>query len=73
MKSNLWFKMMWNDTRLAWNPEDFGGLDAIRINAKNVRILELRQYKNDGIAERNLLILNLPRLNSEGKRAAISK
>ena len=46
MKTNLWFKMMWNDTRLAWNPEDFGGLDTIRINAKNVRILKIQIFES---------------------------
>ena len=44
---------------------------------KALGLLELRQYENDGIAERNLFILNLPRfslaLYSEGKRVSISK
>ena len=28
--------MMWNDPRLVWDPQEFGGMDSIRINAKNV-------------------------------------
>ena len=29
--------MMWTDRRLVWDPQEFGGMDTIRINAKNVR------------------------------------
>ena len=36
--------MYWTDPRLAWNPEDFGGIDTIRINAKNIWIPDITSY-----------------------------
>ena len=36
--------MMWTDPRLAWNPEDFGGIDTIRTNAKNIWIPDITTY-----------------------------
>ena len=37
MTSTVWLEMMWTDRRLVWDPQEFGGMDTIRINAKNVR------------------------------------
>ncbi|ELT94957.1 hypothetical protein CAPTEDRAFT_195270 [Capitella teleta] len=33
---SCWFRYAWNDPRLSWNPEDFGGVTDIRIPTKYI-------------------------------------
>ena len=35
---------MWNDTRLAWNPEDHDGLSSLRIDAHHVWVPDVTVY-----------------------------
>eukprot|EP00093_Oithona_nana_P003230 03230.XXX_9456_10409_1 [CDS] Oithona nana genome sequencing. len=35
---------MWTDHRLVWDPQEFGGMDTIRINAKNLWIPDITTY-----------------------------
>ena len=53
------------------------GLKSLTVVRITDPILELRQYENDGIADRNLFVLNLPRFSLaytvREKSSAISK
>ncbi|XP_014305555.1 neuronal acetylcholine receptor subunit alpha-5-like, partial [Myotis lucifugus] len=31
MTTNVWLKQEWRDVKLRWNPEDYGGIRAIRV------------------------------------------
>ena len=44
MKSSKWLEMMWTDPRLAWTPEEFGGMETIQINAKHIWIPDITTY-----------------------------
>lgn len=32
MKTNVWLQMYWHDYQIQWKPEDYGGIESIRIN-----------------------------------------
>ena len=34
--SDIWMRLMWNDMDLAWNSEDFGGINVLRVNYDDV-------------------------------------
>ena len=36
MTTNLWLKMDWNDNKLRWSPEDFGGLKHVRVPSEKI-------------------------------------
>ena len=46
---------MWTDERLTWNPEDFGGLDRIRIHSKYIWIPDITMYNSVGEPKSNYL------------------
>ncbi|ELT94959.1 hypothetical protein CAPTEDRAFT_195272 [Capitella teleta] len=41
-----WFRYTWNDPRLPWNPEDFGGVPDIRIPTKYIWKPDIVLYNN---------------------------
>ena len=36
--------MVWTDPRLVWNPDEFGRIDSIRINAKHIWLPDITTY-----------------------------
>ena len=52
-------KYLWSKVSFLFSKNHFKKSKVLEILLE----LELRQYKNDGIAERNLYILNLPRFS----------
>merc|ERR1712029_1175578 len=44
LTSTVWLEMMWTYRRLVWDPQEFGGMDTIRINAKNLWIPDITTY-----------------------------
>ena len=37
-------EMVWTDPRLVWNPDEFGRIDSIRINAKHIWLPDITTY-----------------------------
>jgi len=44
LSSAAWTEMQWNDPRLAWDPQEFGGLSSIRINSKHIWVPDITCY-----------------------------
>ena len=40
MQVKVWWRMWWQDLRLSWNPEDYGGITTIRFNAASFSMPE---------------------------------
>jgi len=36
LTTNVWSRYLWNDILLRWNPEDFGGVDHVRVPATQI-------------------------------------
>lgn len=36
--------MSWTDSRLTWDPEDFGGLKRLRVNAEQIWVPDVTLY-----------------------------
>nr|NP_001190978.1 nicotinic acetylcholine receptor subunit precursor [Ciona intestinalis]BAJ65313.1 nicotinic acetylcholine receptor subunit [Ciona intestinalis] len=36
MMTNLWLKQEWNDNKLRWKPNDYGGVEYLRIPSENI-------------------------------------
>ncbi|XP_023965053.1 neuronal acetylcholine receptor subunit beta-3 isoform X2 [Malaclemys terrapin pileata] len=36
MTTNVWLKQEWTDHKLCWNPEDYGGITAIRVPSESL-------------------------------------
>jgi hypothetical protein len=65
---------IWNDSRLAWNPEDYNGVKKVRIPARKLWIPDTRHYNSvtalpdrdadvNTVIESNGRILWVPRAN----------
>lgn len=39
LTSHAWLKMNWSDSKLQWKPEDYNGIDHLRIGADEVNLL----------------------------------
>lgn len=37
MAVKVWVRMQWNDLRLAWNPDDYGGLHTVKVRVRSPR------------------------------------
>lgn len=47
MTLKVWWRMWWNDTRLEWNPADFGGIDKVRFNIASFQSEEAEIWSPD--------------------------
>ena len=43
-RSVLCVTQSWKDERLAWSPEEYGGLDSLRMPAESVWLPDMKQY-----------------------------
>lgn len=44
MTTNVWLDQEWNDELLRWNPEDFGGIEEIRIPCDKIWLPDIVLY-----------------------------
>ncbi|KAL5004555.1 hypothetical protein ScPMuIL_018011 [Solemya velum] len=44
VKLNLWIRMKWNDCRLHWNADDYGGMESIVIPASRIWVPDMTLY-----------------------------
>ncbi|UXI16395.1 hypothetical protein NH340_JMT02338 [Sarcoptes scabiei] len=44
--SNLWLKLQWTDVNLRWNPEDYGGIETLRISTDRIWIPDVLMYNS---------------------------
>ncbi|XP_051898347.1 neuronal acetylcholine receptor subunit beta-4-like [Pristis pectinata] len=55
MTTNVWLKQEWVDYRLRWDPEEFEGINKLRINSKLIWLPDIVLYNNaDGTYEVSL-------------------
>nr|XP_056721967.1 neuronal acetylcholine receptor subunit alpha-3 [Euleptes europaea] len=46
METNLWLRHNWNDYKLKWNPEDYGGVRFIRVPSQKIWKPDIVLYNN---------------------------
>ncbi|XP_053713208.1 neuronal acetylcholine receptor subunit beta-2-like isoform X2 [Synchiropus splendidus] len=52
MTTNVWLSQEWNDYRLSWDPEKYGGIKKLRIPSKHIWLPDIVLYNNaDGVYE----------------------
>ncbi|XP_016852101.2 neuronal acetylcholine receptor subunit beta-3 [Anolis carolinensis] len=56
MTTNVWLKQEWIDNKLCWNPEDYGGITAIRVPSESLWLPDIVLFENaDGRFEGSLM------------------
>ncbi|KAK3874022.1 hypothetical protein Pcinc_020997 [Petrolisthes cinctipes] len=48
---NMWIFMVWHDTRLAWDPKDYGGLEMLHFGEDEIWKPDITVYNNADITE----------------------
>ncbi|XP_043933780.1 neuronal acetylcholine receptor subunit alpha-3-like isoform X2 [Protopterus annectens] len=46
METNLWLKHIWNDYRLMWNPNNYGGIESVRVPSASIWKPDIVLYNN---------------------------
>ncbi|KAM9330538.1 neuronal acetylcholine receptor subunit alpha-6 [Gastrophryne carolinensis] len=46
LETNLWLRQIWNDYKLKWNPEDFDGIEFMRVPAHKIWRPDIVLYNN---------------------------
>ncbi|XP_062998858.1 neuronal acetylcholine receptor subunit alpha-3 isoform X2 [Elgaria multicarinata webbii] len=46
METNLWLKHIWNDYKLKWNPDKYGGVQSIRVPSQKIWKPDIVLYNN---------------------------
>ncbi|KAK9408025.1 neuronal acetylcholine receptor subunit beta-3 [Crotalus adamanteus] len=60
MTTNVWLKQEWIDHKLCWNPEDYGGITAIRVPSESLWLPDIVLFENaDGRFEVSLTVFLL--------------
>ncbi|XP_026872465.2 neuronal acetylcholine receptor subunit beta-3b isoform X2 [Electrophorus electricus] len=56
MTTNVWLWQEWEDYKLRWNPEDYGGITFIRVPSESIWLPDIVLYENaDGRFEGSLM------------------
>ncbi|XP_045116272.1 acetylcholine receptor subunit beta-like 2 isoform X3 [Portunus trituberculatus] len=56
MTSNVWVEQEWNDYKLRWNPEDYGGVEMLYVPSEHIWLPDIVLYNNaDGNYEVTLM------------------
>ncbi|XP_074712664.1 neuronal acetylcholine receptor subunit beta-3 isoform X3 [Strix uralensis] len=56
MTTNVWLKQEWIDYKLSWNPEEYGGITAIRVPSESLWLPDIVLFENaDGRFEGSLM------------------
>ncbi|XP_025203007.1 acetylcholine receptor subunit alpha-like 1 isoform X2 [Melanaphis sacchari] len=46
MTTNVWVEQEWNDYKLKWNPEDYGGVDTLHVPSEHIWLPDIVLYNN---------------------------
>ncbi|KAL3228002.1 hypothetical protein MRX96_003933 [Rhipicephalus microplus] len=66
MTTNIWLEQEWEDDKLRWNPEDYGGVDMIHVPAESLWLPDIVLFNNaDGNYE--VILMNKATVYSTGK------
>ncbi|XP_048384265.1 neuronal acetylcholine receptor subunit beta-3-like isoform X2 [Stegostoma tigrinum] len=64
MATNVWLKQEWNDYKLSWNPDDYGGIHTIRVPSESIWLPDIVLYGNaDGRFEVSLMTKAIVKYN----------
>ncbi|XP_061873817.1 neuronal acetylcholine receptor subunit beta-3 isoform X2 [Colius striatus] len=64
MTTNVWLKQEWIDHKLSWNPEEYGGITAIRVPSESLWLPDIVLFENaDGRFEGSLMTKAIVRYN----------
>ncbi|XP_033029723.1 neuronal acetylcholine receptor subunit beta-3 [Lacerta agilis] len=64
MTTNVWLKQEWIDQKLCWNPEDYGGITAIRVPSESLWLPDIVLFENaDGRFEGSLMTKAIVKYN----------
>ncbi|XP_067885061.1 neuronal acetylcholine receptor subunit beta-3-like [Heterodontus francisci] len=64
MATNVWLKQEWNDYKLSWNPDDYGGIKTIRVPSESIWLPDIVLYENaDGRFEVSLMTKAIVKYN----------
>ncbi len=44
MTTNMWIEQLWNDYKLMWNPEDYGGVDMLHVPSRHIWLPDIVLY-----------------------------
>ncbi|KAK9874782.1 hypothetical protein WA026_005587 [Henosepilachna vigintioctopunctata] len=66
MTTNVWVEQEWNDYKLRWNPDDYGGVETLHVPSEHIWLPDIVLYNNaDGNYE--LTIMTKAILHHTGK------
>nr|UOU03417.1 acetylcholine receptor subunit alpha4-like protein [Ixodes ricinus] len=66
MTTNIWLEQEWEDYKLRWNPEEYGGVDMIHVPAESLWLPDIVLFNNaDGNYE--VILMNKATVYSTGK------
>ncbi|XP_076878048.1 neuronal acetylcholine receptor subunit beta-3b [Brachyhypopomus gauderio] len=64
MTTNVWLWQEWEDYKLRWNPEDYGGITFIRVPSESIWLPDIVLYENaDGRFEGSLMTKAIVKYN----------
>ncbi|XP_059832288.1 neuronal acetylcholine receptor subunit beta-3-like [Hypanus sabinus] len=64
MATNVWLKQEWYDYKLSWNPDDYGGINTIRVPSESIWLPDIVLYENaDGHFESSLMTKAIVKYN----------
>ncbi|XP_071450354.1 acetylcholine receptor subunit alpha-like 1 [Hetaerina americana] len=46
MTTNVWVEQEWNDYKLKWNPEDYGGVETLHVPSEHIWLPDIVLYNN---------------------------
>ncbi|KYN18047.1 Acetylcholine receptor subunit alpha-like 1 [Trachymyrmex cornetzi] len=66
MTTNVWVEQEWNDYKLKWNPDEYGGVDTLHVPSEHIWLPDIVLYNNaDGNYE--VTIMTKAILNHTGR------
>ncbi|XP_055488368.1 neuronal acetylcholine receptor subunit beta-3-like [Leucoraja erinacea] len=64
MATNVWLKQEWNDYKLSWNPDDYGGISIVRVPSESIWLPDIVLYENaDGHFESSIMTKAIVKYN----------
>ncbi|XP_072115557.1 neuronal acetylcholine receptor subunit beta-3-like [Mobula birostris] len=64
MATNVWLKQEWYDYKLSWNPDDYGGINTIRVPSESIWLPDIVLYENaDGHFESSIMTKAIVKYN----------
>lgn len=44
MTTNVWVEQEWNDYKLKWNPDDYGGVETLHVPSEHIWLPDIVLY-----------------------------